>query len=156
REAMRGLSGEQLVDLVPNRGPSVATLGDKEIEEIHDAWALLTGETVFRFASIAVPADLVRLQETVARIKQALKSGNHIAHLNATNSFFCLIAEQCGNEVIAEMITSLVSRINFLRAQALMHDGWRARCAEEIELVAKAIRSRKPEAARKAVWQHIE
>lgn len=156
REALRGLQAERLVDLVPNRGPSVSTLGDKEVEEIHDAWALLTGETVHRFAEVATPADLARLQKAMKCVRDSLRSGDHIDQLNATNAFFGYISEHCRNEVIIDMITSLVSRINFLRAQSLMHDGWRTRCAAEIEAIARAIRSRQPAVARKAVWQHIE
>src|SRR5476651_2471481 len=39
REALRILEKERLIQLIPNRGPSVAKLGWKEIEDIHDVWA---------------------------------------------------------------------------------------------------------------------
>ena len=47
REVLRSLEAEQLVELVPNRGPSVVRLGFEEVAEIHDVWSLLTGEAIY-------------------------------------------------------------------------------------------------------------
>jgi len=48
-----------------------------------------------------------------------------------------------------------VSRLTFLRAQSLLHAGWSARCAKEIEAIVAAIRARNPAAARRATRRHI-
>ena len=53
REALRIMEGERLIELIPNRGPSVAKLGWREIEDIHDVWAMLTSEAVYRFVERA-------------------------------------------------------------------------------------------------------
>jgi DNA-binding GntR family transcriptional regulator len=155
REALRVLEVEKLIRLVPNRGPSVAGLGELEIEEIHDVWSMLTGEGVYRFASVANPKDIANLSRMVARLKLASRLDNHLEMLAATNAIFNTILTKCGNDLLVEMVYLLVSRINFLRAQTLLDHQWRHRCIEEIELMIAAIRANKPTLARQAVRTHI-
>jgi len=156
REALRVLEVERLVELIPNRGPSVARLGEREIAEIHEVWALLTGEAVYDFAQIATAQDIRRLQAVVAQLKQSLNAKDPLRQLNVTNSFFGYIYERCKNEVLVDVVSTLVSRLNFLRAQSLMHEGWRELCAEEIGKIMKAVAGKKPGKARSATRHHIE
>lgn len=153
---MRALESDRLIELVPNRGPSVAKLGEHEIEEIHEVWSLLTGETVYHFTRLARPQDVARLNVILKRLKEALHAGNALHQLNVTNSFFSHISEKCGNDLLVDIVTELVSRLNFLRAQSLRQEGWRERCAIEIETILKAIRRKSPAAARRAAQRHIE
>lgn len=156
REALRLLEREKLVELVPNRGPSVAKLGQKEIEDIHEVWALLTGEAVFDFAKIATAQDIKSLQTIVLQLKQSLHAKEPLRQLNITNSFFGHIYLRCKNDVLVDLVSTLVSRLNFLRAQALMREGWREVCAQEIGEIMSAIAAKKPSQARRAVQHHIE
>jgi len=156
REALRALEGERLIELVPNRGPSVAKLGLKEIEDIHDVWAMLTSEAVTRFTELATAKDIAEIEVITARLRRALKAKNAIEQLNATNEFFGYILLKCGNNVLIDVVALLVSRLNFLRAQALMHEGWSALCSQEFDAMVAAIRSKKPTAARRAMQRHVE
>lgn len=156
REALRALESERLVDLVPNRGPSVAKLGEKEIEEIHVVWALLTGEAVYDFAQLASSKDVTHLQEIVTQLNRALRAKNPLQQLNVTNSFFGYIYVRCNNDILVDIVSELVSRLNFLRAQSLMHEGWRELCAQEIKAIMKAIVAKAPGKARQAMRRHIE
>lgn len=156
REALRVLERERLVELVPNRGPSVAKLGQKEIEDIHEVWALLTGEAVFHFAEVATAQDIARLRSIVMQVKQALHAKDPLRQLHVTNSFFGYIYTRCKNDVLVDLVSTLVSRLNFLRAQSLMHEGWRELCAEELGKIMTAIAAKRATAARLAVQQHIE
>jgi DNA-binding GntR family transcriptional regulator len=155
REALRVLEAEKLIELVPNRGPSVARLGEQEIEEIHDVWRMLTGEAVHRIAEVANAKDLANLNRMVARLKLASRLDNPLEMLASTNEIFASIMAKCGNDLLVEMVYSLVSRINFLRAQSLMNKEWRQLCIEEIEEMIDAIRANKPAAARHAIRRHI-
>jgi DNA-binding GntR family transcriptional regulator len=155
REALRALESERLVELVPNRGPSVARLGHQEVESIHEVWAMLTGEAVADFTRIAKPRDIVELEKALATLKENIRENTPLGQLAATNSFFMIIMEKCGNGVLTEVVISLVSRVNFLRAQALLHKGWGVLYAQEIEDIVAAIRQRSPDAARSATRKHI-
>ena len=155
REALRALEAERLIELVPNRGPSVASLDANDVEEIHDVWALLTGEAVHRFAEIASKEDIAALEKAFKQVEAAQVTRVPFELLIATNVFFMSILSHCGNATLLDVVISLVSRINFLRAQALMHQGWSDHYAQELAEIMQSIRERNAGAARHAVRKHI-
>ncbi len=155
REALRSLEAERLVELVPNRGPFVAKLGQREIGDIHDVWAMLTGEAVARFTDLATPADVIELQDALDRLRAAIREMDVARQIGAVDDFFKYILTQCGNPMLVEMVNALVSRILFLRAHALQQKGWGLLCIEEIEDVLSEIRGQRPVHARQAIRRHI-
>ncbi len=155
REALRALQADRLIELIPNRGPFVAKLDLRGVEEIHEVWALLTGKAVARFSQIATADDLAELDLTIQRLKKAVKKRAAIDQLSATNAFFGYILDRCENQVLVGFVSSLVLQVNFLRAQSLRQAGWGLRCIAEIEAIAAAIHSRQPDAARQATERHI-
>ena len=155
REALRLLEAERLIELVPNRGPFVAKLGISEIQEIHDVWAMLTGEAVRRFTARCEPDDLKTLGKTIERLAKAIAADNHVEQMSATNHFFNLILEKADNHILRELTINLVSRLMFLRAQSLLHHRWGHLYAQEIEAILQAMRERNAEAAHVAVIRHI-
>jgi DNA-binding GntR family transcriptional regulator len=156
REVLRILETERLIEIIPNRGPSVAKLGGQEIVEIHDVWALLTGEAVYRFTQLAARDDLSQLKLAISQFKMAVKAESALRQLAATNAFFGVILDKCGNRVLIDVVHSLVSRLNFLRAQSLQYEGWGYLCLNEIEEVLATIESRNADAARAATRRHID
>jgi DNA-binding GntR family transcriptional regulator len=155
REALRVLEADGLIELFPNRGPSVARLGDREIEEIHDVWAMLTGEAVYRFAKAANANDIREVEHLINRLKTASRADDLIAMLTWTNGIFGTIFAKCDNNLLIDMVYSLVARINFLRAQSLADKGWRRQWVAEIEDMIATIRTGTPSAARETVRNHI-
>jgi len=137
-------------------GSSVAKLGWEEIVEVHDVWALLTGEAVYRFTPLAAREDLAQLKLAVSQFKAAVKTENALKQLAATNAFFVVILDKCGNRVLIDVVFSLVSRLNFLRAQSLQYEGWGYLCLQEIEEILAAIDSRNADAARATTRRHID
>jgi DNA-binding GntR family transcriptional regulator len=156
REALRIMEKERLIELIPNRGPFVAKLGWKEIEDIHDVWAMLTSEAVYQFVEHARPEDLPSIKQAVARLQTALKDDDAFEQLAATNALFGAILDHCGNQVLVDIVYSLVSRLNFLRAQALRYEGWGHLCLHEIREIITAIEAKNPVAAREATKRHID
>lgn len=155
RDAFRALEAERLVELIPNRGPFVAKLGETDVQGIHDVWALLTGEMVAQFTPLATLHDIARLETCIKRLRVAVKEKNIILQLSATNAFFNCISTHCGNRVLYDTVVRLVARINFLRTQSLQLEGWPSVCADEIADVLAAIRQKRPALARAAVQRHI-
>jgi DNA-binding GntR family transcriptional regulator len=156
REALRIMERERLIELVPNRGPSVAKLGWQEIEDIHDVWAMLTSEAVYRFVERARPEELGAIRLAVAELGRALQNDSALEQLAATNKLFGVILDQCGNGVLVEIVYGLVSRLNFLRARALRYEGWGHLCLHEVGEIVAAIEARNPVAAREATRRHID
>jgi DNA-binding GntR family transcriptional regulator len=156
REALRIMEREHLIDLIPNRGPSVAKLGWQEIEEIHDVWAMLTSEAVYRFVERAKPEQLDAITTAATELQQSMAKDSAVEQLDATNRLFAIILDSCGNSVLVEIVYGLVSRLNFLRARALQYEGWGALCLHEIGEIVAAIQARNPIAARDATRRHID
>jgi DNA-binding GntR family transcriptional regulator len=156
REALRIMEKERLIELIPNRGPFVAKLGWKEIEDIHDVWAMLTSEAVYRFVERASATDLATIKAAVTQLQEALKNDNALNQLDATNAMFGAILDHCGNQVLVDIVYSLVSRLNFLRAQALRYEGWGHLCLHEIREILATIEAKNPVAAREATRRHID
>ncbi len=154
REALRALESEKLIELVPNRGPSVAKLDYQDVEAIHEVWALLTSEAVADFTRNAKPRDIADLDKAVNALKESIATNVPLGQLGATNSFFATIMRRCGNSVLADMVGLLVARVNFLRAQSLLQ-GWGILYAREIDDIITAIRDGNAEAARMATRKHI-
>jgi len=155
REALRILETEKLIELVPNRGPSVAKLGYDDVEAIHEVWALLTGEAIADYTRVAKDRHIVELQKALDALKASIVSNRPLDQLAATNAFFMSVMLKCGNSILTETVISLVSRVNFLRAQALLHQGWGVVYAAEIEDILDAIRAGNPDTARSATRKHI-
>jgi len=155
REALRALEVEKLISIVPNRGPSVAKVDYHDIEAIHDVWALLTGDAVVDFTRRAGAHDIAELEGLLDALKRAIEVNAPLDQLAATNRFLAVIVEKHGNGVLAEVVAALVSRINFLRAQALLREGWGVVHAREIESILTAIKTRNPEVARNETRKHI-
>jgi len=156
REVLRVLASEKLIELIQNRGPSVATLGQSDVEEIHDVWALITSAMVYEFVKMATNEDISIFNDALKDLDSALAAKDPLGQLNATNKVFRTILSRFQNLVLTEIISSLVSRINFVRAQSLQQEGWGALCANEISDIIAAIVSRNAEEARYATIRHID
>lgn len=156
REALRTLQAERLVDLIPNRGPFVAKLGPDEVEQIHEVWALLTGEAVFHFVAVAGASDLRKLSQAFANVRKAIPNGTVLPRIEAINRFFGLILSKTGNAILADMVESLVCRIDFLRARSLSDRAQAARYVKEIGTIVRHIRGKDARGARVATQKHIE
>jgi DNA-binding GntR family transcriptional regulator len=155
REALRALEAERLVELIPNRGPFVASLDRHEVEEIHEIWALLTGNAVYRFVAVADKDDLEAIERALAKVLGAMPRGTVLRRMETINRFFGLILSRAGNAILTEMVGSLVGRINFLRARSLSDSREAERTGEEIRTIARHICSKDAESSRAATHVHI-
>lgn len=155
REVLRALQGERLIELVPNRGPSVAGLGSRQVDDIEQVWTLLTSDALSRFASTRKAEDVAALRERLQRIRQTLGAGRNVEAIDAINAFFWYIIQRCGNAVLLDVVVLLVSRLNFLRAQSMRDARWRKLCGKEIGAILAAVEAGDPEAARASTAVHI-
>jgi len=155
REAFRRLEAERLITIVPNRGPSVSEIGWPEAEAIYDVRALLEGEAAYLFARQATPMQLQALASAMAEFDSAVRANNALRRLAATERFYSVIAQSCGNAVIAEILQGLVARISFLRAKSMSRPGRSNESATEMRKILKAIESGNARAARTAAVEHV-
>jgi len=75
--------------------------------------------------------------------------------LKAKTDLYDVLLDNCGNGLIKEMLTSLYSRVNLLRATSLMHPDRLPASLKEIDKLYKALKARNAEAAEAAARLHV-
>lgn len=155
REALRRLEAERLVTVQPNRGPSVTEISWDEARQIYDVRAMLEGEAAALFATRAAPPALEQLERALVEFDRAVAANDPLERLGATQRFYDVILEGCGNAVIAELLRGLVARITFLRARSMSRPGRSRVSAIEMRRMFEAIRAGNARAARAAAIRHV-
>jgi DNA-binding GntR family transcriptional regulator len=152
REVLCILASEGLLEQIPNVGYSVAKLDAATVEQIHEAWALLTGEAVYEFTRRADKTSLARLRRLPAAMRS--NADNRLKLLSILNDFFNAISEGCGNRIMSHMVWSLVARINFLRALCL-NEAVANQWADDFDALLKAVGEGRASHARALVRKNI-
>jgi DNA-binding GntR family transcriptional regulator len=110
REALRGLSVEGLVTLLPRRGATVVEITPETVAELVEVRALLEGLNARLAAQRHDPEIIAALKDTLARGNQAARTGSaeELAHLNA--EFHERLAEASRNSVLSDVMRGLRER----------------------------------------------
>jgi DNA-binding GntR family transcriptional regulator len=156
REALRRLEGEKLVLIIPNRGPSVAEISWSEAEGIYKVRALLEAEAVRLFSTRATGAEIRLMQNALSTFGGAVTKNDAIGRIAATNAFYDVVFQGCGNSIIGEILEGLMARINLLRSQSMSRAGRSKFSVTELRKILRAIESGNSKAAKEAAIQHIK
>jgi DNA-binding GntR family transcriptional regulator len=155
REALRQLESEGLVEVIPNKGPIVATISARQAREVFQLRAELEGLASQLFAELASDAQMKALQDAFARLREAYASGDSVTMLAAKSRFYDCLVEGSGNETLGNVLRQLHARAMVLRATSLSQPGRTAESERELAELMKAIRKRDGAAARQASVAHI-
>ncbi len=83
REALRGLEGEGLVVILPNRGASVRVIDETLVANLFDIRGMIEPHIVRHFVETASQADIDDLEELQRGCEEGAATGNHaIFHQN--------------------------------------------------------------------------
>ena len=110
REALRGLSAEGLVTLLPRRGATVVEVTPEDVAELVEVRALLEGLNARLAAQRHDPEIVALLEETLAHGNEAARTGTaeELARLNA--EFHERLAEASRNSVLSDVMRGLRER----------------------------------------------
>jgi len=156
REALRHLESEGLVHNVPNKGPTVATVGVAEAHEIYEVRAALEGLAGRLFAARGEPAAIGRLEASLAALEAAFAARDRRAIEGATAGFYEVLLEGSGNAIVGGLIRSLQARVVLLRATSMAQPGRSPGSLGEMHRIVDAIRAGDPDAAEAACRDHVE
>jgi DNA-binding GntR family transcriptional regulator len=164
REALIALAGIGIIDLLPNRGAVVRRLGKHEVREVCQVRRVLECEAARRACGRidlrllhSLAADLRRFQASRARLGQRL--------ITEARALDCrlhdLIAESCGNSLLAQEISRLKILFRAFRDLAWEHDEAHDdyhRLVEEADehlAIVEALLAANPRDAAQAMAHHI-
>lgn len=155
REALRRLEAEKLVRSVPHKGPVVAIMSKQEATQLYAIRALLEGFAAEAFARIADDEAIAQFGEKAKVLRMQALANDQAGVLKAKTELYDVLLDNCGNALIKEILTSLYSRVNLLRATSLMHPDRLPASLREIDKLFKALKARDAEGAGAAARLHV-
>jgi DNA-binding GntR family transcriptional regulator len=155
REALRRLEAEKLVCSVPHKGPTVAVISKQEASELYAIRGLLEGFAAREFARLADAAAIARFGEMAKALRVQALEGDQAGVLRAKTDLYDVLLDNCGNGLVKEILTSLYSRVNLLRATSLMHPDRLPSSLREIDRLYKALKARDADAAEAVARLHV-
>jgi len=155
RQALFQLSQNQLIRLEPARGAFVAAPSVTEARQVFAVRRMLEAEMTRAFVRNVTPARIRALKEHVAREKMAVDQQDAKGRTELLGDFHVRMAELMGNEVLAQMLSDLISRCSLITrmyqsasAAAHSHD-------EHAEIV-RALAARNEALAVRLMDEHLQ
>jgi DNA-binding GntR family transcriptional regulator len=155
REALQHLQAEGLIHNIPYKGPVVATLSLKEVNDLYAVRGALEGLASAEFARHANAEQMTKLRAALDYLRTPAASETTQSLLSAKNAFYAVLLEGCGNQMIGELLTQLNNRVTALRRVSLSSPGRLAQTLQELELVVQAIEARQSEEAERLASAHV-
>ena len=116
RKALQRLSHERLVDLIPNKGASVAKPNADEARQIFDARRALERILVERAVSKATDKELAALAKLAKAEQIAFEKVLKQERVRLSGEFHRQLARLGGNAVLSDILAELVSRTSLIIA----------------------------------------
>jgi DNA-binding GntR family transcriptional regulator len=155
REALRRLEAEKLVRSVPHKGPVVAIMSKREAAELYAIRGLLEGFAAGEFARVADDTAIAQFGEKAKALRVQALANDQAGVLKAKTELYDVLLDNCGNGLVKEILTSLYSRVNLLRATSLMHPDRLPASLREIDKLFKSLKARDADGAAAAARLHV-
>lgn len=158
REAIRELAAQGIVEYVPKKGATVATLSERSIRETYSLRALLEGMAVYLAIENITEDEIRDMEESSLEMTKNLKEENVEAFIAKDVEFHSFICEKCNHSKLQKLIKTFViqtklfmtmSKYNMLVTSTLfkeygVHDN-----------LIKRIKAKDKEGAEKEMRNHI-
>ena len=156
REAIRMLSDEGLVLLIPRRGAQVARISRKELNDVLEVRRSLEDLAIRKAALLIKEEDLAALEEAELAFRSAVKSGDLTTIAEADIAFHDVIYAAAGNRRLLTILSNLREQMYRFRLEYLKQVDIAATLVGEHAAIAAAVRERDPEKASKLLCAHID
>lgn len=155
REALRQLEAEELVTIVPYRGPVVSEITVEEAEQLYDVRAMLEGLAARRLAETASDEDVAALRRALKAFADVVRGKSSVPLLTAKAGFYEALLDRSGNRIAGRILTQLNNRIGVLRSTSMSQKGRLKNTLVEVTRIVDAIERRDPDGAWRATVDHI-
>lgn len=156
REALRELTSEGLVTVVPQRGAVVSAPSLAEAEDMYDIRAVLESVLVERFVERATESQLDRLDDSVEDFARHTAGTDDIRIvLDAKDKIYEVLIEGAASPSLKNIIEGIQARVRLLRATSMGEPGRAEIAAEELRAVVVAARKREAKVAAELCATHV-
>lgn len=155
REAFRMLEEAGLVRQEKNRGVFVRSIPLDEAMEIFDLRAIMDEAVGRRLAEAITPEQLRRVRAMVEAMERAVKTGDADGYHLLNLDFHDKLVAFSGNRKLTSIYRRLINELSLFRRMNLVDAKMLPISAGEHRAIVKAIASGDPEAAGRAMRQHV-
>ena len=156
REAIRMLSDEGLVLLIPRRGAQVAEISRQELSDVLEVRSSLE-KLAIRRACERITDDQIRLLEKAEEaFREAVATKDLTAIAEADVAFHDVIYGAAGNRRLLAILSNLREQMYRFRLEYLKQPGILGVLTGEHDAIVEAVRGRDTEKAVLLVMAHIE
>lgn len=154
RQALNQLSRDKLVTLEPARGAFVREPSVEEARQVYEVRTLLEGAMLRELAERITEAQIARLRQHLADEAAAIARTDVSGRTRLLSDFHSLLAGMLGNEVLAEMLSDLLSRCSLIALMFQSSHSAEESSGEHVAIV-EALARRDGEAAVALLREHL-
>lgn len=156
REALRELTSEGLVTVVPQRGAMVSAPSLEEAIDLYEVRAALESLVVQRFVERASDEEIAQLKMTVDEIEAVSNRTTEIREiLAAKDGFYAVLIAGAKSSALQQLIEGIQARVQVLRATSLSEAGRAVEVVAELRAVVDAIEKRDGPLASRLCAEHV-
>lgn len=155
REALLRLKLEGLVEIHPQRGTFVFTVGEQEVGEICRFREILESAALAEAMASAREELVARLQENVAAMRRAHRTKNVAALPQLDAEFHGAIVELCGNAYLRAAYGLIEHKIHALRWRLPESNDQVEHCQDNHAVILEQIREASVAKAQATLRRHI-
>lgn len=156
REALRVLSVEGLISLVPNRGSFVTKPTIDEIREMFEVMSVLEGVCARAAARKMNAASLDTVEALHARLEQEYTTRDQKEYIRVNNQYHKFIQQLAGNRTLNQIVNGLREKILLYRFQSLNLPGRFDDSIEEHRELLEAFRQKAAQRAESIMKKHLK
>ncbi|THG31529.1 GntR family transcriptional regulator [Naasia lichenicola] len=156
REAIRELSAEGLVTVVPQKGAIVTAPSLEDAVDLYEVRASLESLVVQRFVERASDDQVERLSGAVDYLESVTTATTAIREvLRAKDRFYVVLIEGARSAALQQLLESIQARVQVLRATSMSEAGRPLEVVRELRGIVEAVRRRDVEEASARCAAHI-
>lgn len=156
REAIRELSAEGLVTVVPQKGAIVTAPSLDDAIDLYEVRASLESLVVQRFVERATEEQIERLSGAVDHLESVTTASTSIGELlRAKDGFYAVLIEGARSAALQQLLESIQARVQVLRATSMSERGRPLQVVSELRAIVAAIAKRDAKLASQLCAAHI-
>lgn len=155
REAIKQLELEGLVNIIPNKGATVAGFSIKDMKDIYEMRALLEGLCTGKAVLNMTDESIAELSEIVDLCDFYILKEKHDAILKLDNQFHEKIYKAAGSKMISSTLSDFHHYLQRMRRTTLKDIERAKQSNEEHKAIVNAIKKRDAKEAEKLANEHI-
>lgn len=156
REALKVLSSEGLIELIPRRGSFVRSMDIDELNELFPVMAVLEGLCAREAVENCKPQDLKQLEQMHEKLEEFVKQGNIDGYYEQNFVFHQAVQDLSGNKWLQRVIGDLRKVLRLARHMQLTIPGRLEESLEEHRQIMHAFTKHDPDLADQNMQNHLK